>query len=384
MEIDFDKEIDTLLRKARSDGPVLVGDAAASGHLDADEISAFAENMLPERSRAMYMSHVADCDRCRKILSNVLVMNAEAAPKVAAAPGVIQNAKQALPWYRRLLLFPNLAYVMGGLILVFAGFLGFTVIQNTGGGDSAVVSQITENETRSSGPNFQTDEIPAAAPSADMAANANVSIATNAISNSAANRSTEPAAPGERGPTAESAMRGQNFAIDGTDVHPQPPPPAMERAAAKPVAKERDEALADTVAAPSAAAGAAAQNRVSNDSRLMRQAPNTATQSQSGPMRNSENQYNRQLENMDVREAEKKKAERNDAEEIAGRRAVGGRTFERKQGVWYDVAYQGSQTINVRRRSAEFNRLDSGLRTIANSLSGTIVVVWESKAYRIQ
>jgi hypothetical protein len=106
--------------------------------------------------------------------------------------------------------------------------------------------------------------------------------------------------------------------------------------------------------------------------------------SQSGPMRNNESQYQRQLENLENRRAAAKKASREEEAASGGRKAVGGRTFERKQGVWYDTKYQGRPTINVRRGSAEFARLDGGLRSIANSLSGTIVVVWGAKAYRIQ
>jgi hypothetical protein len=103
---------------------------------------------------------------------------------------------------------------------------------------------------------------------------------------------------------------------------------------------------------------------------------------QSGPMRNSENQYNRQLENLDRRAAAKRSAR--DEEASSGRRVVSGKTFERKEGVWYDTTYQGRPTINVRRGTDEYNRLDGGLRSIANSLGGTVVVVWGAKAYRIQ
>jgi hypothetical protein len=107
---------------------------------------------------------------------------------------------------------------------------------------------------------------------------------------------------------------------------------------------------------------------------------------QSGPMRANESQYNRQLEKMDARRvaAAKKIATHDEEESASGKRSVGGKTFERKQGVWYDVAYQGRPTINVRRGSEEFNKLDAGLKSIANSLSGTAVIVWGAKAYRVQ
>src|SRR5688500_9210191 len=130
MELDFDKEIDALLRKTRRDGPVYVGDIA-SPHLDADELSAFAENAMPEKSRTLHMAHLADCDRCRKILSNLLVMNAEAAP-AAASPSVGTNAvSTGQPWYRQLFLFPNLAYVMGSLVLIFRGVCASSVIEDS-------------------------------------------------------------------------------------------------------------------------------------------------------------------------------------------------------------------------------------------------------------
>ncbi len=65
-------------------------------------------------------------------------------------------------------------------------------------------------------------------------------------------------------------------------------------------------------------------------------------------------------------------------------RSTGGKTFRRADGVWYDSAYTGQAATNVRRGSSEYQKLDSGLRAVAGSLGGTIVVVWKGKAYRIQ
>jgi hypothetical protein len=95
MELEFDKEIDALMRK----GGVSVGGSPAGGHLDADEISAFAENAMPERSRALYLGHFAECDRCRKILSNLIALNAEAEPeKAAAAIPLSAPTASETPW----------------------------------------------------------------------------------------------------------------------------------------------------------------------------------------------------------------------------------------------------------------------------------------------
>ena len=79
MELEFDKEIDSLLRKnGGAERGVLVGDKPGEKpkiHLDADQLSAFAENAVPEKSRALYMSHLADCDHCRRILSGLIALN---------------------------------------------------------------------------------------------------------------------------------------------------------------------------------------------------------------------------------------------------------------------------------------------------------------------
>ena len=87
MELEFDNEIDALLRKARDDRGVLVGDTAKL-HLDADEISAFAENAVPDSAKRAYMAHFADCDGCRKTLSGVILLNSEAAVETATAVAV--------------------------------------------------------------------------------------------------------------------------------------------------------------------------------------------------------------------------------------------------------------------------------------------------------
>lgn len=386
MEVNFDKEIDTLLRKAQRDTPVLVGDFASSRHLDADEISAFAENAMPENSRALYTAHLADCDRCRKILSNLLMMNAEAAP-AAASPAVITVAERSQPWYRELFLFPNLGYVMGALVLVFGGFLAFTIVRSSLTGDSATVSQITESESTKGGPNFQTE------PSFGDA-----SAADNMTANSAANANSSVAAssnvsPGERsiekGPNGGGRTDTNSYALDGAAADAAAPaaaPPVSIAGATQPAmpkdARERDDLKAKTEDKVAEVSTQEAEKSSSNLS-LMRKENLPAVPAQSGPMRNSENQYNRQLENLNDRRAAAKRSAR-DEEGSSGRRVVSGRTFERKQGVWYDIAYQGRPTINVRRGTDEYNRLDGGLRSIANSLGGTVVIVWGAKAYRIQ
>ncbi|MBA3769988.1 MAG: hypothetical protein H0X08_05750 [Blastocatellia bacterium] len=65
-------------------------------------------------------------------------------------------------------------------------------------------------------------------------------------------------------------------------------------------------------------------------------------------------------------------------------RRISGRTFNRRDGAWYDAAFRGQPTTDVKRGTDAFRKLDGTLRNIANSLDGVVVVVWKARAYRIQ
>ena len=86
MKQETNNEMDLLLRRlGRRD------ETAESGvdHLDADELSAYAENALPAAPRARYTAHLADCSRCREL---VVQLSASAGVVVAT-----ESAKAAGP-----------------------------------------------------------------------------------------------------------------------------------------------------------------------------------------------------------------------------------------------------------------------------------------------
>ncbi|MDI1242713.1 MAG: hypothetical protein PSX80_12425, partial [bacterium] len=74
----------------------------------------------------------------------------------------------------------------------------------------------------------------------------------------------------------------------------------------------------------------------------------------------------------------------NNTSELFEERRVSGKGFQRRNNVWYDNSYRSGATTNIRRGTEEYRKLDSGLRSIAESLNGVVVVVWSGKAYRIQ
>jgi len=391
MEVDFDKEMDALLRQSVTRG-VLVGDKPKV-HLDADAIAAFAENAVPEKSRIIYTQHLAECDPCRKTLSNLITLNAAAEPAFAAAAAPIVSS---VPWYRKLFAAPNLAYVMGGLVLVFGGLFGFMVLQNSYFGDNVTVSQVQDTEMPASAP-VRSDGSSASA--------ANASANTNSVSN----------APGEI-PRAVGTAETESEPNLGSTTQPSATAPADAPVAAPPPAKEPAVDGLDKTAppagqpmmkeAPKLAKDEAAkveEKRAVNDQEAAKKGqdydnkggreaqqnqvqmmPNAATKS-AGPSRNEMQRDNRVYKNDDS-SLRAKQAE-NSASTVGGAsnvRTAGGKKFEQKQGAWYDTSYRGQGTKNVRRGTSEYRDLDSGLRSIAESIGGTVVVVWNGKAYRIQ
>jgi hypothetical protein len=382
MELEFDKEIDALLRKGLS-GRSPTGDALAA-HLDADELSAFAENVLPAKTRAFHMAHIADCDRCRRVLSNLVMLNAEAEPltmEATAAAPVITPVVQ--PWYRRLLLFPNLAYAMGGLVLVFGGLITFSLLQTARNEQGASISQMSEQAPAARGPMAPNEpDYGVAANTSSNASNAVANTSSNsaAVSSESTNRMIMGSASNSNAMALASppvpAKEELEISVDGAssaDVmksSPPAPPKAITQPAPAPMAKDDSLSEADKSKGELRAEAEENKKRSAEDMRL-RQSPRRdsggATKAAPGP-ETSRQVYPNQSSN---------------TFELPTRR-VGGKGFSRRNSVWYDDSYSGQGTTNVRRNTEDYRKLDRGLRTIAESLDGVVVVVWTGKAYRIQ
>ena len=369
MDFEFDKEIDAILRRARRGGEVVT---SAGSHPDADEISAFAENAVSDAARQRYTAHFADCARCRKILSNVIVFNSEAETETASSAVLVETTAEKTPWYRKLFAFPQLAYAMGAMVLLFSGFFGYLILQNLPGAGGSDVSYSTNRAVPASqsAPSNSTVSSTANSNSANAATtNSTLHTNTSATSNSAtlpASNKTVSATPSEK----TSDLSEATPAI--TDVQPMATP------AAKPDAKVADNASGDddkklAKVAPAtpmdqpSAAGAARQERDREDSSLKDAQKNEALSEQ-------------QLKT-------KRSAPQNPKKQISKpgeTRSVGGKTFNNVGGIWFDSALGKQKQKTVDRSTSEYLRLDAGLRSIADSLGGTVVILWNGKAYRIQ
>lgn len=124
MQSEFDKEIDSLLRQGARRGratpvaPVEWGAEAgereegdgggvratpSGAHLDADEQNAYAENSLPPSARTHYAAHLADCDVCRRSVTQLAL--AAGIPAQLEQQAATTSGREVLPsvtWRERL------------------------------------------------------------------------------------------------------------------------------------------------------------------------------------------------------------------------------------------------------------------------------------------
>lgn len=373
MEIEFDKEIDAILRKAR------VGtDAPPTGkHLDADAIAAFAENALPAKVKALYTAHFADCGWCRASLSHVIAWP-PAEPKAAgiAAPAAESSSSWISSWFTP----RNLTLAMGGLVLLFAGVLGFLAIRNSRTDSNATIAQVDQNEEPRGAPYASGlgSNSSNTAPTATNTSSTPDASANKAASNSAVTGTG--AGPGTlgRGP---SSPTGETTVVTGDPAAPvavaeqpagaAPPPPATS---------ERDPKTGEKSADENKAKNEDARNR---ESRMQYDGMSRDAKKVSGPTRSAGPRLNQQNVNSDLQMSQSATG-RAAAATRSGIRSAGGKKFESRGGAWYDTSYRGQATNNVARGSEEFDKLDDGLRSIARSIGGVVVVVWKGTAYRIQ
>ncbi len=396
MELDFDKEMDALLRKSATRG-VLVGDTAKL-HLDADAIAAFAENALPQKSREIHTRHLAECDPCRKTLSTMILMNAEAERELAAASVAPPVMASSVPWYRKLFTTPNLAYTFGGLILIFGGMIGFVAIQNMSSGE-ATVSQVQDNQTsRSAAP---VEEPMAAASNANASANSATSanntageiprsVGTADVSNETGVGQDAPPPPSAVSAPATGTGTGyaapaKPVTTDGLDLAAgQPAPKEVAKSADEERKGEDKRAANEREAAKQEADNKNVREQQLNQMNQM--TPGAGNRKDAGPSRVGVQRDNRAYDDSTASKAKKMDnpssvALQGEADPVI--RTAGGKKFEQRQGVWYDTAYRGQSTKNIRRGTDDYRKLDGGLRSIADSLGGTVVVVWNGKPYRI-
>jgi hypothetical protein len=413
MENGREKEIDLLLRafarRARTLTPQRDSESGmepVSAHLDADELIAFAEHALPAAARARYTVHLADCDLCRKVLSGLGVespvedaKNSKAA--LPASPGLIERLLSALR-------FPAVRYGLPvAVVLVIVTTVLLTAIRSDRRGTVAVIEkQTATSATQSSDQSAaegagsassaapQSDTSKAMLPKPESSAAGKQPITTTQNAAGPSTASTEKEAPKQPLPaeSESSELREQQsnkdvWANTGLDKNEKaktgslsarsepaaPPPPQATAPQAKPAPEDRPSD--DVVVTRDAARGSIGGAR--KDANQPTLAQSRARAPSAGARVGSAREEDEK--SVDKLRIETERAKRPES------RAVGGKQFRRVNGDWVDSAFNGSNTVDVKRGSEQYRALladEPGLRPYAEQLSGRVTVVWKGRAYR--
>lgn len=434
MKAEFDNEIDALLRRnARAAGGGARGDGGrATTHLDADELSAFAEDALPAAARLSVVSHLADCGECRAVVVRLSSAAGEVRKRAAVDPSEAAPRAASRGWLAALFSPRALRFVAPALALCLLGALALVMLRARR--EAAPNTVAMRGEERDSAR-------PGAAPESQPAANANASANANTNAEGPtglftyedqaadANRAADADAPAPRAPraaapvtespdgsadrTGDALSQPAQEATRAEAVAPPPPPAADAGGAAatsaprpaapeEPKEKKADESRGQAREAEVArneadAAGkrgaqtANTENRQAPDTSARRPASSTLGGARAAsPAPHQPARRNRSLSGpADRREAGEDTArDRADDESGAETRTVAGRRFRRQGGAWVDVNYRPAMAMTGVRRGTEGYRAlvadHPELGRIAEQLGGEVIAVIGGRAYRIR
>jgi hypothetical protein len=379
MRHETNNEMDLLLRRlGRRQDAFAPG---AGDHLDADELSAYAENALPAAARARYTEHLAECSSCRD-----LVVQLTASAGVVSAAGTTSVAELS-GWRKFLasLLSPMvLRYAAPALGLIVVTVIGVMVMRRDRPGEQ--MSQLSDQARRETvAPNLSPEAY------SDEKSPKTVDSVTK--QQTEARGDVQPTAtplpekaPVDREQKTPAAKPEEQTAVAAA---PAPPPAKVQNAtaeAAQPksedvVRKQQEEVkvAAAEVSKKSFELGKSDSKRAEEPAAMRgRTAKNKAPASDAPSPAGAGSVSNLQRD----------EAERDDKDSSAETRSVAGRRFRRQRGIWTDTAYDPSRdTINLTRGSEHFRSLvadEPAIKNIADQLDGEIIVVWKGRAYRIR
>ena len=384
MKQETNNEMDLLLRQWGRRQDVLAPDA--EDHLDADELNAYAENVLPAKTRARYTAHLAECSRCRELVV-----------QLSGSAGVVlaeETARAAAPsgWRKFLasLLSPMvLRYAAPALGLIVVAVIGLVVLRRDNSRD--LVSQV-QNEQARPAVVAQRAEPNQPSSSADTPSRQIDSLNKEAPKKNETQQSPTPAPQGTPAAVSQNAPAAKAPEAK-PDPQPvvaaEPPPPST--ASVNVVADEKQIQNEDTARKVETEVKVAPKDTTTRNFGL----GGAAKKGEEPATMRARAAKNKSVSGVASAEgaaapgsARREKADRDDEETDAETKSVAGRRFRKQGGIWTDTAYDSSMgKMNLARNSEAYRTLvadEPAIKTIADQLDGEIIVVWKGRAYHIR
>lgn len=379
-----------------------------SSHLDADEMSAFAEGALPPAARAQYVSHLADCDRCRKQVSSLAISAGAVARTEQSVAEKIERRRfwQILAGFFAV---PVLRYAAFGAVLLIAAGVAFIALRPRGDlSDLAASQESNQQEPPTAVKPTTTDTNgglnkdsntarSASAPQSPAASDQNPKRDEDRV----AENTTPPLQPMKEvaRPVDEAEKKAERPMVAQKPGYAPAPPGEIQSGAPAQTGSGRVATLSDSPRKAEDKLTAADRERdMAKDSGRSDDVTRTPSQPASvrrraedtklkgGPSRNMDNvMANNQSANEAQNAVPKTLQGQASTEESPQTRSVGGHKFRRQGNSWVDQKFKSSMTLrNISRGSDEFAALDSGVRSMAQQLGGEVIVVSRGKAYLIK
>jgi hypothetical protein len=384
-------EMDLLLRGlARREGARSVAPEDHSAmHLDADELSSYAEQALPAAARARYTSHLAECSSCRKIVSELVsasganVSEHLVSHKTSAgflqkfgalfSSGVLRYAVPALALF---------AFIAVGLVALRQQPQPDFLAQNqpAASRDATIETKQTDSPAEPGNSAAATEErrSPESRTSAGKGGGDQAKTAARNETSNIATPTDSVSITSDRDASlgkAAGAVAQPSYAPE--PAAPPPPKPQTTHTESRTEVAGRQKGEADKKDELAREQEGARARTDDNQNQVSR------PQSRPGALLGQSQERLRKLE---AKPASGAGAKTND--DAADTRTVSGRRFRQQGGVWIDTAYQSSTaTTTLARGSEQFRALvadEPGIRAIAAQLPGEVVVVWKGRAYRIR
>ena len=372
MRQETNNEMDLLLRQLGRQQET----SASSDHLDADELSSFAENVLPPAARARYTEHLAECARCRDL---VVQLSSSAGVVVAQATAKVAEPSALRKFLASFFSPMVLRYAVPALGLVIVAAIGFMVSRNEGA-KSPVAQVINQQRDQAT--------VPASQPQPSASAQKESSVYHDdqePVANKTVARGETAAQSGAVAPSAPTVAAD----AQPTKTVEEVPPVTKEAPAPTPTpnvdelkkreAQGRTQAAAEqTVTVANEPEKAKTENRAVGDFAVSSSGIAARRRAEPGTAGGAAAAKPMAAQRDDAADKDK-----NDAET----RTVAGRHFRKQGGVWIDTAYKSQNLIELRRGSEQYRGLvgdEPAIKQIADRLDGEIIVVWKGQVYKIR
>ena len=401
MRQETNKEIDLLLRRlSRRDGEAVRDAEMNERHLDADELSSYAQNALPASARARYTQHLSECSTCRRLATE---LSLALGVTTAATPVVAIPASSGLKKFLSSLLSPMvLRYAVPALGVILVMAVGFMVLRQRAPAEE-MVAQVDVKSPSLSTPQGYTPGTPA--PLADEAGNRQERKPADGVKDDAiqprestANKPAESKAP--EGTADSIAVASVPAPIPTPSSDTSFTPRTVEALPVQPIVTPKSNITTDGVEAKKEPAKrevksvAQADSQETKDKAQANESPRDNVPPAGRIASDRANQDKTRADTATVasagageRAATRRRAQESRDEE-SETRSVAGRTFRKERGIWTDTAYDSSiRIVQMARGSEQFRALvadEPAIGTIAERLNGEVIVVWKSRAYRIR